>query len=548
MNSMVFWNKRSPSTHSFSNRMQSGRFTAASHLITPRGSSKSASTGRKPPPGKRQTKVQPFTPKAISSFKNWKIVTKIMQLNIHAILYYVSLVFLLLCLSAFLVATPIDTIIQSRNTGQFWNTIIIVGVYALCFVIALVLYVIRIVSTQRALNVIPHSYYVAQSTSMPLDCVKLIETELDRCHNLAIKVRPPEGQVSHAGMMRPALSEGGRLVDTPYEDVIAVSSTMIESKASALHPSFSRPVGTPLREYLGFLQEYGMLPAPSVVDDFLTQYEYARFSGSLLTELQFDMYMESCRKLLVSLRLPTMPDGGENAAHHGLNFRSSHWGSSRSGSFISSGGGNGNSKFRMPVDYSRNNSTSNPIQWNASYLTGNEGFSTDQEAFVDNMTQLSRMTTASSRGGPGASTPYNPGYTTINPIGMPTDNVPSFVVHQPPPHDLSPVNSMSSVLRHTASRITTNSNHIQPLTTTPTNSLLPYSYYHYPSSTTPSISRVTSHSSSANFLSRFRGHSTTTTTHHHYHERADHDYSYTSSSSSSVMSSSHGSVIIRRAI
>lgn len=471
--------------------------------LPPISAVRSAQTTLKPRLRRRQRQSPPTSSASPSS--GYLRLPTFSQEAILSFLYYVSLAFLLLCLIAFIVATPVDTIIQSRNTGQFWNTIIILGAYIFATIIALGIYIVRIISTKRALNAIPHSYYVAQYTSIPQNCVTVIDDELARCQELALKVRPPEGKVSHAGMMPPSISEGGRLVDTPYEDVVAISSTMIESKAAALHPSFTRPVGMPLREYLGFLQSYGMLSMPSVVEDFLNQYEYARFSGNLLTELQFDMYMESCRKLLVSLRLPAVMDNLDNSVN-------TPWGS-RSDSVFS-----GDLRPSEYFNHNANSSANNSIQWNPTYLQAS-GLD-DQDAFIDTMAQLSRMTTSSSRG------PHHVGNNHLPPIQA----VSAAGVQHASSGDLSRATSYSSVLRHNT---TASQGPNQPLE--------PLSYYQYSTSPTPNMSRVNSRSSSHNFLSRFRRGASLL-------HRSETRYSYEASDNSSVVSSSHGSVIIRHGI
>lgn len=465
------------------------------------------------------------------------LIEKLMDIDILAVLYYISLAFLLLCLIAFIVATPVDTVIQSHDTGQFWNAIVILGAYVLTLVIALVIYIARIVSTKRALNSIPHAYFIGQVASMPSACVAVIQQEQARCADLAKRVEPPKGQVSHAGMMPPTISEGGRLVDTPYADVIAVSSSMIGSKASAFHPSFGRPIGMPLREYLGFLQDYGILPVNSVVTDFLAQYEYARFSGRLLTELEFDQYMEACRKLLVSLQIPENQRLGENGA----------W--NHTDSFVST------SEPRLSKPSSEYTSQhlqfppgpANSIQWNPSYLQHPPNMS-EQDAFVDQMSQLSRLASHSSRSGNGASYstpvssyPYATGgltvpYLTNTSLGSAPQQAssqmpPSFALHPASPMtELSPTDSYSSVLRYSTSRNTmgSNMNQISP------------SYFHYQSMMQmPHSSRVTSRTSSHRFLARIRRSA-------HLHRTETHS-TYISSNGSSATSSSHGSVIIRPA-
>jgi hypothetical protein len=445
------------------------------------------------------------------------------SLDIYLILYYVSLVFLLLCLIAFVIATPIDTIIQSKNTGQFWNTIIILGAYALTFITAMVIYVLRIVATRRSLNAIPHGYYVVQTGSIPWQCVKMIETELERCKALAEQARPAEGIISHPGMMRPALSKGGRLMDTPYEDVIGVSSSMIEAKAAALHPSFYRPQGMPLREYISFLQTYGMVPTPSIATEFVNLYERARFSGELMSELEFDIYMESCRKLLVSLRLPT--HNSIYNANDGSNLNLV--GPANDASSVVS---NSFTIESLPLSRTSTRGGFNRIQWNPAYLLpGNE-----PDAFLETLTQISQLTTRSSANN------LDPHYSSDMGLGRPGfSRANSTLVHYP--EGISRVNSNSSVVYHREPSTTA----LPYVTTTASDGVehtAPSSFYNYPGS-------ITNHAYNGN--AAFSGPAGG----HHYGSTGNNTLSRFSSRGSffsrlrrapSSISSEQGSVIIRR--
>lgn len=441
--------------------------------------------------------------------------------------------FLLLCLIAFIIATPIDTIIQSRNTGQFWNTIIILGAYALTFINAFVIYVLRIVATRRALGVIPHGYYVVQTGSVPWPCVKMIENELERCKTLAEKARPAEGSISHPGMMRPTLSKGGRLIDTPYEDVIGVSSSMIESKAAALHPSFYRPQGMPLREYLSFLQSYGMLPTPSIVTEFAQLYEKARFSGEIMSELEFDVYMESCRKLLVSLRLPisSAPYNTSNRSHLNLLGGVNDSSSIASNSFTIDS---------LPLSRANTGGGPNRIQWNPAYLSLENSLD-EPDPFIETLAQISQLNTRSSINNMNPSLNFR--YSTDLGIGGASlSPVSSRVIHYS--DGLSRANSNSPVVYHRSP-----STAVLPTVTMTTTSgdgfqqSMPSYYYNYP----PSVminphnnndSRISvndhRHGSTGNNLSRFSSRMS-------FFSRLRHV-----PSSASSINSGQGSVIIRR--
>lgn len=459
------------------------------------------------------------------SFADWYAET-----DIFAALYYTSLVLLIICLIAFIVATPVDTVIQSQSTGQFWNAIIIVVAYVLTVLIALAIYIVRIVSTRRSLNNIPHAYYIAQVASIPRACVVVIQQELARCADLARRVEPPRGLVSHAGMMPPTISEGGRLVDTPYADVIAVSSAMIESKATVFHPSFGRPTGMPLREYLAFLQGYQLLTDDALVADFVEKYEYARFGGRLLNELEFDQYMEVCRKVLTNMQIPAGgPDMGytrESLSSAGFNL------------FDDDQPSFNDPSNRHSPESRRGVMMASSIQWNPAYMhaphhkgSTSHRDSTDQSAFVDQMAQLSRMTTASSRGNgsvynlPGyaatfsrtglPSTPANGSFSAIpgDPQYLPQQQRrPSYAAPAPAPapaaanqhptslSSLSRADSTSSVLRYTSSRPPP-SGGARPSFSLPTSR---YPAASHSNEHSGGMSRVTSRTSSHRFLARIR--------------------------------------------
>lgn len=221
-------------------------------------------------------------------------------------LYRISLLFLLLIFSAVVAAMPIDMIIQSQKTGQFWNAIIIIAAYALMGFISAIITIFRILSTRKSLAAIPHRY-IPGLADVPIELYKNIQRELQRCREIAHKARPiyrnPPLRISHDGLMPPSVKLRGRLADTPYIEVIKLASQTIGTKAQVLHPSFERPPGMSLRDYIYMLCNYDVIGVPkSLADKFIDQYDQARFSGKLITEAQFSDFMESCHKILVSMK------------------------------------------------------------------------------------------------------------------------------------------------------------------------------------------------------------------------------------------------------
>jgi hypothetical protein len=62
-----------------------------------------------------------------------------------------------------------------------------------------------------------------------------------------------------------------------------------------------RPSGMGLRDYLSALCELNVIEPPSLAEDFVEQYEYARFSTRPLTETQFETLMATFAALLSAL-------------------------------------------------------------------------------------------------------------------------------------------------------------------------------------------------------------------------------------------------------
>lgn len=197
-------------------------------------------------------------------------------------------------------------IIQSQRTGQYWNVIIIISAYAICAVIAVILTIFRIISTRRSLAAIPHQYTPGLA-DIPIEFYRNINAELERCRRIALKARPisrtPMVYISHPGLMPPSVANRGRLAETPYIDVIQLASEMLVTKAESIHSSFARPVGMPFKEYVDMLFNFSIIDISRVViDDFIEQYEKARFSNNLITESQFSDLMETYRRIMVSMR------------------------------------------------------------------------------------------------------------------------------------------------------------------------------------------------------------------------------------------------------
>ncbi|KAF2020647.1 sucrase/ferredoxin domain-containing protein [Aaosphaeria arxii CBS 175.79] len=120
---------------------------------------------------------------------------------------------------------------------------------------------------------------------------------------------PPWGHISHSGWASPSSPD---LPSLQYWKVVTELPNLIEAKAVALAPPdpavdspfhprdngpmlpdasvvalLQRPRTMGLRQYLGRLSSFGLINPPNLGPDFLSQYEYARFSTQALTETEF---------------------------------------------------------------------------------------------------------------------------------------------------------------------------------------------------------------------------------------------------------------------
>lgn len=221
-------------------------------------------------------------------------------------LYKISFIILVLFFFLVVLAMPIDMIVQSQETRQHWNVFIIIGACVIMAIAATVITCIRIVLTNRSLAAIPHKYTPGLA-DVPIELYKNIQNELQRCRDIAYKARPiyrtPPVYVSHDGLLPPSTKPwGSMLAKTLYIEVIVLAAETIVVKALMFHPSLARPPGMPLRVYMPMLHQYSVVNVPkTVVNQFVQQFELARYSGKLVTESQFSELMSICHKILVSM-------------------------------------------------------------------------------------------------------------------------------------------------------------------------------------------------------------------------------------------------------
>jgi hypothetical protein len=151
-----------------------------------------------------------------------------------------------------------------------------------------------------------------------------------RTHDKDRTIIPPEkaltawGHLSHPGWSSPASED---IPNLEYWRVFIEMPNLIEAKAVSLAPAdpaisqtdldldsnapsvpdarivalLQRPSAMTLRDYLDRLAAFNLINPPDLVEDFVAQYEYARFSTSALTEQQFRTLMATFAAILTGM-------------------------------------------------------------------------------------------------------------------------------------------------------------------------------------------------------------------------------------------------------
>lgn len=115
-------------------------------------------------------------------------------------LFYVALGIGLLGLLA---VTPVETIIQARGNGQFYYSFVIAGAYVLTAIIAVCMYLSRMLANRYALKNIPKSYIPVEKDDVKKYVREMVVASLSRSAVIAWDSRPrvpqePETAVSDA--------------------------------------------------------------------------------------------------------------------------------------------------------------------------------------------------------------------------------------------------------------------------------------------------------------------------------------------------------------
>ncbi|ETN43580.1 uncharacterized protein HMPREF1541_02739 [Cyphellophora europaea CBS 101466] len=283
------------------------------------------------------------------------------------IFYSSSFTAVFLLLIAFVGVAPADKLYESYHRRRVIDIIIVAAAWVLTALIAAFLYGTRLYTNRSILRDIPKTFLPIEREDLPGRNVhrliqetfarsavvayhakprsRRIETELEGAgermlvitkqikqhhheHSITpherVLLEPQWGTVVHAGWQSPASDE---MANLEYAGVADELIDLIEAKAVSLAPGDSplaldesgvpqpdarivdmlaRPPDMGMRNYLAELADVGMLPDADLTDEFVSTYEYSRFSGKPLTETEFQGMMRMFAELLRSMTGPAV--------------------------------------------------------------------------------------------------------------------------------------------------------------------------------------------------------------------------------------------------
>ena len=279
------------------------------------------------------------------------------------IFYSTSFTIVFLILVSFCALTPADKIYQSYRRNRLIDIFIITGAWVLTALIALFLYASRLFTNRSILRDIPKTYLPIEKEDLPgkrvyrliEECLarsavvayhakprsRRIEVEVPRAGEriLAITRRtkthhhehhltdheqellaPKWGKVAHPGWQSPAAQD---MPNLEFASVVSELIDLVEAKAVSLAPLdplatpnedgtappdhrvieiLTRPDAMGMRQYLRILIELGVVAEGELSEEFLVNYERARFGATPITEREFKQLMRMFAELLRSMQ------------------------------------------------------------------------------------------------------------------------------------------------------------------------------------------------------------------------------------------------------
>ncbi|CVK98007.1 hypothetical protein FPRO06_09199 [Fusarium proliferatum] len=282
---------------------------------------------------------------------------------VASIVYRTLYLLLYVCLLGLLISTPADAIHRSFQNRQLYNIWIVAAAYVLAIVIISFVFITRLYINKTDLGSIPKGWVPIEKGDLRSAVYKVIALGLGRSAAIAYESRPrlqtdntaPDdetvetrvklgfdgpsgpaeelvvviprkkpvwGDIEHYGWSSPNAPD---LPNLEYTTVFSELPNLIEGKALTLAPPdptsdtnpplldpdavalLQRTANMSLRDYVVHLAELGVIEMDSTTIEFLSHYEYARFSNRPISNAQFKELMHLFAEILRAME-PLDPD------------------------------------------------------------------------------------------------------------------------------------------------------------------------------------------------------------------------------------------------
>ncbi|KXT16172.1 hypothetical protein AC579_912 [Pseudocercospora musae] len=279
------------------------------------------------------------------------------------VFYSLTYTALYLLTLVFLAITPISMLYSTIEQLALQYTIMIGGSYVLTAIIAIFIYSSRLYTNRSVISAVGKPYVPIEDGEVGKSVRKMIVKQLRRSAIVAWEGRPrdlfgeilwgeregvlhqdsdnmdhddytlgteivvdpsnpPWGDVQHAGWTSPSHRSDNKNPHVRFAEIVAELPNLVEARAASLAAAdptaspvegqarpadpavvdlLTRPANMAMREYLTQLGYLGLLQPPEIGQDFLLQYEKARFGGRPSAVEEFNALMQTFAKLLAGM-------------------------------------------------------------------------------------------------------------------------------------------------------------------------------------------------------------------------------------------------------
>lgn len=229
----------------------------------------------------------------------------VIQRHKNDLLSKAASILLLILSSLFIACTFIDILRQSFASGQFWNSIIVIGFLTLMVFCACVLHLFRLLVVSRSLSAVPRSSQISQADiGQPMTAV--LQKSKQRCEQL-LKTQYTASRVQHPGLQNPA---DVNAIEVPFWELSGIIPQFLEEHFTTADPEFKIPASCSLNEFIQLAIARRSLDPEiyPVANRFVEMYDVFRFGGHNVSKEFMLELINALKRVVNSVRQPENPE------------------------------------------------------------------------------------------------------------------------------------------------------------------------------------------------------------------------------------------------